>query len=162
MSTRPPSLVVAARAILLVLAAVAATYAFVLARSDPQTSQVKVRYVCPMHPEVTATAPGSCPICGMALSEVRGAAAVREPARPDANLRQQGIVDVARRRVFSQEQRASAWVLDERSVRALLYQDEVASLEPGERAAFHAAGGAPPIAVRLGSNPPLPWDARTS
>jgi len=163
MSTRPPSLVVAARAILLVLAAVAATFAFVLGRSDPRTSQgPKVRYVCPMHPDATAAVPGSCPICGMALSEVRGAVAVREPERPDANLRQQGIVDVARRRVFSQEQRGSAWVAQDGSVRALLYQDEVASLEPGERAEFHAAGGAPPIAVRLGPRPPVSWDTRTS
>ena len=27
----------------------------------------KVEYTCPMHPEVIAYAPGSCPICGMAL-----------------------------------------------------------------------------------------------
>lgn len=28
-------------------------------------------YVCPMHPEVTATKSGSCPICGMALEKVK-------------------------------------------------------------------------------------------
>jgi Cu+-exporting ATPase len=27
----------------------------------------KVRYTCPMHPEIVRLAPGSCPICGMAL-----------------------------------------------------------------------------------------------
>ena len=27
----------------------------------------KVEYTCPMHPEIVAYAPGSCPICGMAL-----------------------------------------------------------------------------------------------
>jgi P-type Cu+ transporter len=27
----------------------------------------KVRYTCPMHPEIVQTGPGSCPICGMAL-----------------------------------------------------------------------------------------------
>ncbi len=27
----------------------------------------KIEYTCPMHPEVVAYAPGSCPICGMAL-----------------------------------------------------------------------------------------------
>lgn len=25
-------------------------------------------YTCPMHPEVTATEPGKCPVCGMALT----------------------------------------------------------------------------------------------
>ena len=34
-------------------------------------------YVCPMHPEVVRSEPGSCPICGMAL-EPRTAAAVEE------------------------------------------------------------------------------------
>src|SRR6476620_10280084 len=27
----------------------------------------KVEYTCPMHPEIVRDAPGSCPICGMAL-----------------------------------------------------------------------------------------------
>src|SRR5215475_4158224 len=30
-----------------------------------------VEYICPMHPEIIRNAPGSCPICGMAL-EPRG------------------------------------------------------------------------------------------
>jgi len=32
-------------------------------------------YTCPMHPEVKADKPGSCPVCGMALVE-------KKPARP--------------------------------------------------------------------------------
>lgn len=28
------------------------------------------KYTCPMHPEVQSSAPGSCPKCGMFLSEV--------------------------------------------------------------------------------------------
>lgn len=31
-------------------------------------------YVCPMHPEVTSTAPGACPKCGMALVPAKDAA----------------------------------------------------------------------------------------
>src|SRR5216684_4321133 len=30
----------------------------------------KIRYTCPMHPEIIRFAPGSCPICGMALEPV--------------------------------------------------------------------------------------------
>src|SRR5689334_2964327 len=36
-----------------------------------------VEYTCPMHPEIIRDAPGSCPICGMAL-EPRTVAAVAE------------------------------------------------------------------------------------
>ena len=30
-------------------------------------SRIPVKYTCPMHPEIVRDAPGSCPICGMAL-----------------------------------------------------------------------------------------------
>jgi hypothetical protein len=33
------------------------------------TTQVTEAYVCPMHSEVTATAPGKCSKCGMALEK---------------------------------------------------------------------------------------------
>jgi Cu+-exporting ATPase len=32
-----------------------------------RTDEMKVRYTCPMHPEILRNGPGSCPICGMAL-----------------------------------------------------------------------------------------------
>src|SRR5260370_38308726 len=31
------------------------------------SDEKKVRYTCPMHPEIIQSGPGSCPICGMAL-----------------------------------------------------------------------------------------------
>src|SRR5215471_10359918 len=33
----------------------------------PSSEQKKIRYTCPMHPEVIQWGPGSCPKCGMAL-----------------------------------------------------------------------------------------------
>jgi Cu+-exporting ATPase len=33
----------------------------------PALSTTKTEYTCPMHPEIVRDAPGSCPICGMAL-----------------------------------------------------------------------------------------------
>ncbi|HEV8321916.1 MAG TPA: copper-translocating P-type ATPase [Myxococcota bacterium] len=38
-----------------------------------------VEYTCPMHPEVVRAAPGSCPICGMALEPRTIAASAEEP-----------------------------------------------------------------------------------
>jgi P-type Cu+ transporter len=35
--------------------------------SDQKPSPGGIQYTCPMHPEIVRNAPGSCPICGMAL-----------------------------------------------------------------------------------------------
>src|SRR5205807_9636497 len=35
--------------------------------SRAATDEKKIRYTCPMHPQVIRMGPGSCPICGMAL-----------------------------------------------------------------------------------------------
>jgi Cu+-exporting ATPase len=45
-------------------------------------------YTCPMHPEIIRSAPGSCPICGMALEPVT--VNLEEPANPE-------LVDMTRR-----------------------------------------------------------------
>lgn len=36
----------------------------------PQTKSAKAEFICPMHPDVRAPRPGSCPNCGMALEPV--------------------------------------------------------------------------------------------
>jgi hypothetical protein len=61
-------LVVGAR-MLLLLAAVALALAgvAVAVRDESKIGAVNDRYYCPMHPEVTATAAGQCPICKMEL-----------------------------------------------------------------------------------------------
>ena len=38
-----------------------------------------VQYTCPMHPEIVRDAPGSCPICGMALEAMSQQAEVANP-----------------------------------------------------------------------------------
>src|SRR5438132_12390681 len=35
--------------------------------SRAATDEKKIRYTCPMHPQIIQIGPGSCPICGMAL-----------------------------------------------------------------------------------------------
>src|SRR5206468_1281562 len=37
------------------------------AASRAATDEKKIRYTCPMHPQIIQIGPGSCPICGMAL-----------------------------------------------------------------------------------------------
>jgi Cu(I)/Ag(I) efflux system membrane fusion protein len=38
------------------------------------TQAGQTRYTCPMHPSISQSEPGSCPLCGMALTEVSGPA----------------------------------------------------------------------------------------
>ena len=44
-------------------------------------------YTCPMHPEIMANAPGSCPVCGMALEAAVGAAPRKDPELRDMQRR---------------------------------------------------------------------------
>ena len=47
-----------------------------------ELSRAEARYICPMHPSVLSERPGSCPICGMDLVPIQGAAgAVATPAQ---------------------------------------------------------------------------------
>ena len=53
----------------------------------PQPVKSGSVYTCPMHPEIVRTAPGSCPICGMALESVM-------PAGDEENAE---LIDMTRR-----------------------------------------------------------------
>jgi Cu+-exporting ATPase len=54
----------------------------------PPTSATGAVYTCPMHPQIRQTAPGSCPICGMALEPLT----TGEDAGPNPEL-----IDMTRR-----------------------------------------------------------------
>ena len=45
-------------------------YASGRAAGQKKAAPANVQYTCPMHPEIVRDAPGSCPICGMALEPV--------------------------------------------------------------------------------------------
>jgi Cu+-exporting ATPase len=51
---------------------------YLTSRPETDAAPVGTTYTCPMHPEIIRNAPGSCPICGMAL-EPRTVAAVDAP-----------------------------------------------------------------------------------
>jgi Cu+-exporting ATPase len=64
------------------------------AASSAAEAPAATRYTCPMHPEVVQEAPGSCPICGMALEPL--VAAGEEEENPElADMRRRFWVSAA-------------------------------------------------------------------
>src|SRR5687767_15577720 len=45
------------------------------------------QYTCPMHPQIVRDAPGSCPICGMALVPIAGTGESDDSERRDLTRR---------------------------------------------------------------------------
>jgi Cu+-exporting ATPase len=58
-----------------------------VARAGPAARPAAAIYTCPMHPEIRRDAPGTCPICGMALEPASGAAAEGNPELEDMSRR---------------------------------------------------------------------------
>ena len=165
--------VLAGRLALLGAALAAALAAFVLTRGQGGVD----RYVCPMHPEVSAAQPGNCPICGMALRPSVGAATrappapagpapaltLALPARLAADARAYEVSQI-RPRQFSRGVHAPAWLRAPGVLTALLYRDEIDALVAGESGRFtsSATPDAPPASVRFTGDAPKPWDQTTS
>jgi hypothetical protein len=171
------------RIFLILLAALAAASAFVtsnrgahrhaarpLSSSDGKRdhmppdkgSSALPEFSCPMHPNVRTPTPGDCPICGMTLTNVStsnddGDVSVTIPAEIGNRLRYDIIV--ARLHMFVGALRAPARGEAQGTIVARLYNDEVATLAPGEHG-WWVASSAPEqeTAVHASTDPPIPWD----
>jgi len=166
-------LVVVGRVMLLLLAVFAVVSAFVLSRGhDRAASSFAGPYSCPMHPEVTSRAPGECPVCRMALERVSGskrdaaesvAGSVDYSFPESANQPNYKLIASAERRVFARVVRAPAWVEAGGRVAAILYENELTGLDPGEHGQFfRAAAPAEGVGVHRTAEPPARWDPSTS
>lgn len=143
----------------LVVAAAACVFAFSRA---PATSRRDGVYACPMHPGVTATAPGECPICRMALERVQGREAPREVSSagpspsassvslsPDAPDIARHDLAIVRRMRPHRRVDGAGWV-EETGILGRFYQEEAAALQPGDRGTFTPSGpGRRAVEVRL-------------
>lgn len=129
---RLPPLLLTGRLLLLVLAAVAVVGAFTWVGA-PESGGATVRYRCPMHHEAVATAPGSCPICGMAL--VADEPGPTPSAADDVEATRLGR---AERRSIAETARVPAWA-DASGVVAVLYRDDLIGLAAGDAATFYPA-----------------------
>jgi len=135
-----------ARAALLACALGAATVAFL--ESRVRAPAAGESFVCPMHPEVVRSGPGDCPVCGMALVLAPRPAVGSEPRAAVQPQLPPGTLQVAHRRILTERRAVPAWVDAEGLVQALVPEEEVPQLAPGERAEFLRGAGAVPVPVR--------------
>src|SRR4051794_4466425 len=140
------------------MAAGAVTVSFVFGsqhRAGLATS--RRQYVCPMHPEVTSSGSGECPICRMALELADGVESTPNLGAAPSRF------DIARLRTFNQEIRAPAWVEARGLVLAVFYKDEVEPLGRAESISFcPAKNGSAKVQLHLARDPIVPWDGSTS
>jgi hypothetical protein len=114
-----------------------------------------------MHPEVTATRPGECPICRMALERAAPGADAGFAMSGEAARRLEASVGTAERVAAPRELVAPAWVEGD-VVTAILYDDEIVSLSASEEGSFATASAPGGVTVRRASDAPVRWDRSTS
>jgi hypothetical protein len=169
--SRTTAAIVATRLVLVAIAAggvVAGLVARRVGNAPAATAATRPSFVCPMHPEVTSSSPGDCPICRMALepmANVAGTAA--EPAALKLatvakELRAFDAVSRVKRFETSQEMRFAAWAVDRDAGIALMHTDQAKLLVAGEVGQFWPLSGpGGGLAVRVGDEPPERWDGST-
>jgi len=167
-------LVLAIRVLLLIAAVGAVALAFAIGPQPKQASAA--RYICPMHPDVIAAAPGECPVCRMALEPVRSDAPAMDPARRELgndpswraveNVRRHDVVDLVRTRSLLFDLRellGPASMENDGRISAIFYNDQIAALDADETGTFSpTADPKAMIAVRRVPGPASKWDASTS
>jgi hypothetical protein len=168
--SRSTAAIVATR-ILLVAIAAGGVAAGLVARGGGDTpaaaAAARPSFVCPMHPEVTSSSPGDCPICRMALEAMAKNVATAEPAvlklaTVAKELRAFDAVSRVKRFGTSQEMRFAAWAESRDAGTALVYKDQAKLLVRGETGQFWSLDApGPGIAVRVADEALEPWDDST-
>jgi len=168
--TRVVTRVLATRLLLVAIAAGGLVVAVVARRvgSNPAAAVASAQpsFVCPMHPEVTSSSPGDCPICRMALEPIANTASTEPAALHLATVAKElrAFDAVSRVKSFetSQEMRFAAWAESRDTGIALVYSDQAKLLVAGESGQFwplNEPGAASTVSVS--GEPPEPWDEST-
>ena len=167
---RSTAAIVATRFLLVAIAAGGLVVAVVARRvsKTPAAAAASAQpsFACPMHPEVTASSPGDCPICRMALEPIANTAttepAALQLATVSKELRAFDAVSRVKRFHISHEMRFQAWAESAGAGIALMHTDQAKLLVRGEEGQFWPLSdpGAGRT-VRIGNDPPEPWDEST-
>ena len=168
-ASRSTAAIIATRLVLVAIAAGAVVAGLVARRagnSPAATAAAHPAFVCPMHPEVTSSSPGDCPICRMRLEPIANLAtaddAALQLATVEKELRAFDAVSRVKRFETSQEMRFSAWADSRDTGVALMYKDQAKLLVPGESGQFWSlTAPGPGMEIRIGPEPPEAWDGST-
>jgi hypothetical protein len=162
--------VLATRLLLVAIAAGGLAFAVVARRAGngPAAAAASARpsFVCPMHPEVTSSSPGDCPICRMRLEPIANVATAEPPALQlatvEKELRAFDAVSRAKRFETAQEMRFPAWAESGDAGFALVFRDQAKLLGAGELGKYWSLSGpGAGSTVRFAGEPPEPWDGST-
>jgi Cu(I)/Ag(I) efflux system membrane fusion protein len=134
-------------------------------------------FACPMHTKETSDSPCACPICGSAMKKIADMRARRAlppsvPGFESASWNWEafptrsvptsdGKPRIARptKRFTVEDVRAAAWCDELERVFAVIYEDELVGLQPGDRGTFHRfESPETPIPVTLSELEPRKWD----
>jgi len=168
--SRSNAAIVATRFLLVAVAAGGLVVAVVARRvsRNPAAAAAAAQpsFVCPMHPEVRSSSPGDCPICRMSLDRIANTATTEPAALQLATvakeLRAFDAVSRVKRFDTSQEMRFHAWAESRDAGVVLVHTDEAKLLVPGEEGEFSPLSALGAVStVRVGNEPPEPWDAST-
>ena len=157
------SLVMTGRVLLLLVAASGAVFAFTLGhRQNLALRDSSVLYVCPMHPEITASGPEQCAICRMALVEVAAAGGSTGPATPGPKISDSSFGSV-KKEVVSREIQAPAWSNEDGIVVARIRNVDLHDLDVAARVSFFpTAARGTSIRLRPSDAETTPWDRSTA
>ena len=102
--------------------------------ASPAPTAERVEYVCPMHPQIVRSAPGTCPICGMAL----------EPRNATSDDENPELADMSRRFWISLGFSAPLVVL---AMSRMVFSERLSSWLPGQFLAYIEFALATPVVL---------------
>jgi hypothetical protein len=149
-----------------------------ICKMDRALQRPERAFACPMHTKETSGGPSECPICGMAMEKIakmrsHGALSLRVPpdfesapwnweAFPTRSVpTTDGKPRIAKptKRVHVEDVRAAAWCDEQDRVFAVIYEDELVALRPGDKGVFYRfKSPQSPIPVILSDLEPRKWD----
>lgn len=139
----------------------------IAARSDAPVAAAGDGFACPMHPQVTTTTPSDCPICGMALEQVRSVASASAPLAGAVRGSSSSVLESSIGSLRLERVTAAlvvlAWAESRDRIVAVVDNDDLRAVPPTEVGWFQSSRReSARIPVRRTRDHPSPWGHSSS